>query len=508
MAEDPNILLIVCDQLAPQFTTPYGSTSSLTPNLDALARTGVTFEAAYTTCPLCAPARNSLMTGRYASNIDCFDNSSPLAADQPTVAHYFTNGGYETVLSGKMHFPGPDQLHGFSKRLTTDIYPSDFTWLPKRPKEGWNGYANVHAQPIAIDYVTAGPHQWSMQLDYDEETHFRALEYLRGRAKDYGRSRQKEQTSKESKPFFLCVSYSHPHEPFYPTWELWNRYEDREIPLPHIPEDTHQYEHPIDRILNDYHGTSRVDMTDEEAMYRMRRAYLAQISYIDDKVGELLLALSQCGLEDNTVVAFISDHGDMLGERGMVQKRCHYEFSARIPWLIRTPEGRGAFGRGTRVQEPVSLADLAPTFMELAGLDPPSSPMDGSSVLGLMQGKQEPDRTVYCESHAAGMTTTTFMARRGNLKYIHASGYGPQLYDLSCDPGEWVNLAGKESIASVEQELRTALLDTFDPEDIERRVEDSIARRRIIRAAMETSGGPNWDFQPFFDARNRYWRSG
>jgi len=502
----PNILLIICDQLAPQFTGAYGHPVVETPHLNRLAENGVRFDSAYTSCPLCAPARHSLMIGQYISRLGCYDNSSPLASDQPALPHYLSTQGYETVLSGKMHFAGPDQLHGFEKRLTTDIFPSDYTWLPNRPKSGWNGYANTHAQPIAIDYVTAGPRQWSMQLDYDEEVHFRALEYLRGKRSHYTGTLQKELPPRDERPFFLCVSYSHPHEPFHPTQELWDIYEDKEIDLPDIPPNLADYEHPMDEMLNAYHGTHRVDLDDSKNLYNMRRAYYAQVTYIDQKMGQLQQALKNYGLDDNTLVIFLSDHGDMLGERRMVQKRSFYEHSARIPWIMAHPNTREG---GITVPEPVSIVDVMPTILDFAGVTVDDiTPIDGRSVLPLAAGESDANRAVFCESHAAGVTETCFMVRQGDFKYKHINNYSPQLFDLADDPQEWHNLAGQPEYRRIEERLRTLIMDNFDPEAIERDVEASIARRRIIRAAMKQAGQPSWDYQPFFDATQQYWREG
>jgi len=130
--ERPNILFIMTDQMTPFLTGAYGHKVVKTPNIDRLVKEGTRFDSAYTPCSLCAPARASLMTGKYASRIRCYDNASPFSSDEPTFAHYLSLQGYETIASGKMHFVGPDQLHGLYRRLTTDIYPSDFTWLPRR----------------------------------------------------------------------------------------------------------------------------------------------------------------------------------------------------------------------------------------------------------------------------------------------------------------------------------------------------------------------------------------
>ncbi len=500
-----NVLMIICDQMVAQLTGAYGHPVVQTPNLNRLVDEGIRFDNAYSSCPICSPTRQSLLTGRYASNLDCFDNTSVLSSDQPTLCHYLSIAGYDTVLSGKMHFIGPDQLHGFEKRLTTDVFPSDFTWLPQRPTGGLEDFADFHAQPIAIDYVTAGVRQWSMQFDYDEETHFRALEYLRSKRSQYTGTLQKPLPPRDERPFFLCVSYCHPHEPFHVTQELWDIYEGVDILLPEIPGNLADREHPMDRMLNVFHGTHRVDLSNKDALYTMHRAYYGLVTYVDRKVGELLQALEDYGLKDDTLILFLSDHGDMLGERRMVQKRTFYEYSARIPWIMSHP---WLLPARVQVPEPVSVVDVLPTILDFLGVEEEVLPIDGASVLPLIRGNRQSERAVYSELHAEGVNTTCFMVRQGDFKYIYVAGYGPQLYNLAEDAKEWHNLAGRPEYAEIEVTLHSLLRSQFDPEDIEERVRDSLARRTLIRKAMKKTGLPRWDYQPVFDATKQYWREG
>lgn len=165
MTEQANILLIMADQLVPFLTGAYGHPVVQTPHLDRLAAEGIRFDAAYTPYPLCAPARVAFMTSRYASRIGCFDNAALFPTDQPTLAHYLTNAGYETVLSGKMHFIGPDQLHGFGRRLTTDVFPANIKWVPVPDESGQGGHAHNYVPP------NVGVRSWTKFLAFDEETH-------------------------------------------------------------------------------------------------------------------------------------------------------------------------------------------------------------------------------------------------------------------------------------------------------------------------------------------------
>jgi choline-sulfatase len=487
--QPPNILLIMADQLTPFLTGAYDHPVVRTPNLDRLVERGVRFDAAYTPYPLCAPARASFMTGRYASTIGCYDNAAVLPADEPTLAHYLTNAGYETVLSGKMHFIGPDQLHGFRHRLTTDVYPAGVDWVPTLDEEGRfpaGGHAHLYVPP------NVGVRPWTKFLSYDEETQFRALEYIRERGR-----------TEPAEPFFLTVSYHHPHDPFHVTQELWDLYEGEEIETPEYPANLDETYSAMDRWLNEVHETDRVNLGDPESLYQLRRSYYGLITYIDRKLGELLSALEQTGQLDDTIVIFTSDHGDMLGEKRMVQKRCFYEWSARVPLIFHFPDGRHA---GRKVTQPVSLMDLLPTLLDLAGIPVEERlPVDGTSLAGLIDSSDTGERTVLSEYHVEKVRAPCFMARKGKYKYIYIHGHGSQLFDLESDPEEWNDLDGQPEMRDVEEELRALILARFDPDGIAASGAESVRRRELIRAAMQRNG-TRWDYSPHFDATQQYVR--
>jgi choline-sulfatase len=481
-----NVLVVMVDQLVPFLTSPYGDRVVRTPAMERLADEGVRFDAAYTPYPLCSPARASFMTGRYASDLGCFDNAAPLASDEPTIAHLLTLAGHESVLSGKMHFVGPDQLHGFTRRLTTDVYPASMDWVPSQDEEGIfvrGGHAAMYVPP------NVGVATWTKFLSYDEETHFRALEYLRERAR-----------LQLEDPFFLVVSYHHPHDPFRVTQELWDLYENVDVPIPSWPEDVESTYSALDRWANDAHGCADVDLDDPVALQALRRSYYGLVTYVDRKLGELLDVLDATRQADDTLVVFTSDHGDMLGERRMVQKRCFYEWSARIPLIVRRPGGP----EGTSVADPVSLLDLLPTLCELVGAEVPV-PVDGRSFVGLIDGAREPDRFVLSEYHVEKVRAPCFMARRGNHKLVLVHGHGEQLFDLASDPGEWRDLSGDPAVAGVQQELRALILDRFAPDEIARRGAESVRRREIVRDATARTA-VRWDHTPEFDAKRQYVR--
>ena len=196
MPQKPNIVIFQADQLSAQALSMYGGFCK-TPYLDSLASNGVVFVNAYCNNPLCAPSRLSMMTGRLTSDIGAYDNAAELPSAIPTFAHYLRSAGYHTCLSGKMHFIGADQFHGFEERLTTEIYPSDFAWLPD-----WESKKQSFV-PIRNTIERAGVCAWNMQLAYDEDVAFQAIRKI------YEYAREPDN------PFCMVVSLTHPHPPFF-----------------------------------------------------------------------------------------------------------------------------------------------------------------------------------------------------------------------------------------------------------------------------------------------------
>jgi len=218
---NPSILLIMVDQLAASALPVYGHPVVKTPHLSALAEDGVVFEQSYCNSPLCAPSRASMLSGQLPSRIGTFDNAAEFSSEIPTMAHYLRAMGYQTSLIGKMHLIGPDQLHGFEERLTTDIYPADFGWTPdwNQPSEDrFSWYHNM------LSVVQAGQCVTSNQLDFDEEVAFRSV------CKIFNLAR-----SPDERPFFMTVSFTHPHDPFAIPRRYWDLYEHDNIDMPAVP---------------------------------------------------------------------------------------------------------------------------------------------------------------------------------------------------------------------------------------------------------------------------------
>jgi len=486
-ANRPDIVVIMADQMTPFLLGAYGHGVVRTPNLDRLAQRGVRFDAAYTSYPMCVPARASLLTGRMSSLIGCYDNGDSFPSLTPTLAHYLTNAGYETILSGKMHFIGADQLHGFKARLTTDVYPSTYDWTYDVPPE--DALEMPFDFPAQYRGEGVGP-GWALELQFDEETEYRSLEYLR---------------SAHASPFCLVTSFTSPHPPFIAPREFWDLYETAKIDIPEFPPDMAETYSLMDLAINRWHGVDNFEQVfDAAGLRRMRRGYYALLSYVDAKVGRILEVLEERGTLDRTLVVFTADHGDMLGEKGMIQKRSFYEWSSRVPLLMAGPGIRG----GNAVDAPVSLVDLLPTLLDSAGVaDSDRLPMEGKSLMPLIAGSDNgSERQIMCEYHGEGPFRACFMTRKGRYKYIHIQDAEPQLFDLVEDPGEWRNLAGQPDCADIRKTLMESIVAMFDTEGIQPEIQRRLKEKRVVLPAMHANG-THWDYQPFFDAGKQYVRS-
>jgi choline-sulfatase len=487
----PNILCIMADQLAAPALPFYGHPIVKTPHLSALAEEGVIFENAYCNSPLCAPSRFSMLTGKLPSQIGAYDNGAHFPADIPTFAHYLRDFGYHTCLAGKMHFVGPDQLHGFEERLTTDIYPSDFGWTPDW--EHFAGRPTWYHDMMSV--VQAGLCEASNQLDFDEEVAFQSQRKL------YNLSRHTNE-----QPFFMTVSFTHPHDPFAITQDFWNRYNPKDIDMPAVPPIPYNRLDPHSQRL--YHICAMGEYAQtEERVRNARHAYYAMISYIDDKVGQLLQTLKNSGLRDDTIILFISDHGEMLGERGLWYKMSFFEWSARVPMIFHAP-GRFA---PRRVHQPVSLVDLLPTITEIAlnGQSPTySDSLDGQSLLPLLDGKKvEKSGIVYGEMLCEGAVSPLLMIRRDRYKYVYSKPDPEQLFDLENDPNEMYNLADQPEFQDLRRDFHAELLQHWDIETLHREVVESQHRRQLVYRALRSGRHTPWDFQPYQDASRLYMRN-
>ena len=486
MASQPNILIIMVDQLNGTLF-PDGPADWLhAPHLKKLAARSTRFANAYTASPLCAPGRAAFMSGQLPSQNGVYDNAAEFTSSIPTYAHHLRRAGYYTCLSGKMHFVGPDQLHGFEERLTTDIYPADFGWTPDYRKPGeridwW--YHNMGS------VTGAGVAEITNQMEYDDEVAYHATRKI------YDLSR-----GADDRPWCVTVSFTHPHDPYVARRKYWDLYEDCDHLMPTVPAMAYDDHDPHAKRIFDANDWRNYDLTDE-MVARARRAYFANISYLDDKVGEIIDVLERTCQE--AIILFVSDHGDMLGERGLWYKMNFYEGSARVPMMIAAPQMQAGL-----VTTPVSNIDVCPTLCDLAGVSmadvmPWTS---GESLVPLGQGGAR-DTPVAMEYAAEASYAPLVALRLGDWKYTRCALDPEQLFNLADDPHEVNNRVHDPAAAAVLAQLRAMADERWDLARFDADVRESQAKRWVVYEALRQGGYYPWDYQPLQKASERYMRN-
>jgi choline-sulfatase len=450
----PTIVLVLADQLTASALPSYGNRVARAPNLARLGEEGLVFERALCASPLCVPSRASLLTGLLPSQTGAFDNAGELPSGLPTFAHRLRLLGYRTVLVGKMHFIGPDQLHGFEERPMTDVYPAGFDWIPD-----WE-LSDDERLPWYHDLssvLRAGPVRSTLQLEYDAEVVERALAVL---------------AAPDPRPLLLVVSFTHPHDPYEVPEEHWERYGEVDMPAHPRPADD-----PITRRLRAMIGERPIS---PEQVERARRGYYGAVSLVDDHVGAILGELPP-----DAVVVVTSDHGDMLGERGLWYKMAPFEPSVRVPLVI---HGLGA----GRIAEPVSLLDLAPTLVGLAG----GTPVGVNLVAG-----PPPRRDIPIEYLAEGVRAPQVTLVRGPLKLVRTLGEPDLAYDIDADPAERIAIDAPDLAAAADAR--------WNLERLDRDVRESQKRRRVVAEALATGRIVKWDHPAgasrYIDTGDDFW---
>tara|TARA_R110002049_G_scaffold10127_6_gene50577 strand:- start:47262 stop:48770 length:1509 start_codon:yes stop_codon:yes gene_type:complete len=482
----PNILILMVDQLNGTLFPDGPADFLYAPNLKKLAARSTRFRNCYTASPLCAPGRAAFMSGQLPSATGVYDNAAEFCSSIPTYAHHLRRAGYHTCLSGKMHFVGPDQLHGFEERLTTDIYPADFGWTPDYRKPGeridwwYHNMGSVTGASVA---------EISNQMEYDDEVAFNATRKI------YDLSR-----GLDKRPWCLTVSFTHPHDPYVARQKYWDLYEDCDQMRPTVPAIPYDEQDPHSKRIFDANDWRSFDITDDD-ITRSRRAYFANISYLDDKVGEILQTLEDTRQE--AIILFVSDHGDMLGERGLWFKMSFFEGAARVPMMICAPQMAPGLQK-----TPVSNIDVCPTLCDLAGvsMDEVMEWTTGQSLVPMGQGvaRTEP---VAMEYAAEASYSPMVSLRAGAWKYTRCALDPEQLFNLDDDPHELSNLANDPAHADTLKDFRTQADARWDLPAYDADVRKSQARRWVVYDALRSGGYYPWDYQPLRLASEQYMRN-
>ena len=483
----PNILILMADQLGAAALPAYGHPLVKTPNIDALANRGAVFDNFYSSFPLCAPARLALMTGKLCSNIQAWDNAAQIPSDIPTFAHYLRVMGYRTCLSGKMHFIGPDQLHGFEERITTDICPSDFNWTahwddPWRTMDWFHDMKNVSNAGIA---------ERALQQDYDEEVAHNARRWIFDWARD-----------PDQRPFLLVSSFTHPHDPYVTPKKFWDMYKHEDITMPRVPFIPPDKRDAHSRRLWEQYDRGEFGVGDEHVR-NARHAYYGSVSYLDERFGDVMEALARAKLVDDTIVVVLADHGDMLGERGLWYKMSFYDWSSRVPLIM---SGPGI--PKTRIKSNAGLVDILPTLVDIASngayADFPDQP-DGKSLMPLLK-HDAGDRIAVSELMSEGVAAPYVMLRKGKYKLTFVEHDPPQLFDMEADRDELHDLASDPKHADILKDMLNEVSKRWDMQRLTSEIISSQRRRRLVYKALTTGKITPWDYQPWTDAALQYYR--
>lgn len=463
--EAMNLLLIVSDQHNPFVLGAAGNSVVRTPNLDAMAREGVYYRAAYCASPLCVPARAALATGQYVHRIGAWDNASPYLGKPESWGHRALLGGVAVTTVGKLHYRRVEDDTGFPHQV-----------IPMHVKDGVGAVASLvrdrRARSLRIRAVLdeAGPGE-SEYTAYDRAVALGARTWLR------------ETGSKCQSPWILVVGFVAPHFPLIAPQQFYDLYSDEEIDSPVVGA---QNLHPAVEELRSIKGLD-ADIPGA-TVRRAKRAYFGLTSFLDEQIGQLLDTVEDLHLGERTRVIYTSDHGEMLGEHGLWGKSAMYEGSVGVPLILKGPDQEA----GATREYPVSHLDLFPTILEAVGV--PDDGNKGRPGLSLWTGFDQKggrtskvsaweERSVMSEYHGGGAPVGMFMLRQGRWKLIYYVGAGVELFDLHENRLESCDLSATTEGSKVVRRLEMALREIVDPEAVDLRA------RRDQAVLIESHGG-------------------
>ena len=414
MSPPLNFLVIMSDEHRRDAMGCMGHLQVKTPHLDRLAQNGVVFDRAYTPSPMCVPARAAVATGQPPHITGHWDSATPYAGAPQSWMHRLRDAGHHTVSIGKLHFRSTQDDNGFSEEILPMHVVEGVGWTIGLLRKAQPDYRSSAAE-LASD-VGVGE---SSYTEYDRAITTATESWLTS-------------SQARGRPWAAFVSLVSPHYPLTCPEAFFHLYrpEDMEMPVGYNRAPTHS------EVSNLSGFFSYNDYFDEQLMRQAKCAYFGLTSFMDDCVGRIVTALQKSGQADNTVILYVSDHGDMLGDHGMWTKQVMYEASAGVPMILSAPGLRA----GRRVLTPASLLDIAPTAHQVTGVEMPQDSYFGDSLMAMAEDADRPNRTVFSEYHDGGSTTASFMVRWGDWKYIHYPGYAPQLFNLRHDPHEMVDL--------------------------------------------------------------------
>ena len=468
MSDQPNILLLVSDQHHYGVSGYAGDNLVETQALDSIAARGVSFDIACCQSPVCTPSRMSFLTGKNTRNCSNWNNHWVLFPEHRTLAHHFADAGYATCLVGKMHFGGKDQYHGFQHRPYGDLRHA----LGHQPDP-------IDMFPNSGGVAHAGPSEIPESLQQEVIVSIEAAAWIR-----------EQMAAKPDQPWLMCASYNKPHAPLVCPRRYFEKYLGK-VPSVCLEDDDGAGRHPYPSTQRENYGL--LELTQEQ-VDRGRAAYWGAVDFLDDCIGMLLWQLEQAGALGNTIIAYISDHGDLIGHHGLWWKAIYYEEAIRVPFLLAGP----GVPEGVRRNEVVALTDLYPTLCGLTGIDPPEG-IDGVDLQPIVtEGEGEAPRDhIICEYYGIGMLTQPYRTgTRGNsmrlirtdrFKYVNTFGQGELFFDLERDPCEFRNLIDSPEHADEVSRLSSRLNEGFSWEAMIERINADRERAKEYRSGRRPS---------------------
>jgi choline-sulfatase len=484
----PNILFIESDQHNASVIGAYGDPVIRTPNLDDLAARGVVFENSYCASPICVPSRAAMLTGQHPYQNEVWTNSQYLHSGIPTFAHALGAAGYRPVQIGRMHFNGPDQLHGFAERFIGDHNPNHLG-----ADEVDHGSLHGTAGPNRISLELSGHGLNSYQV-HDETVSKRTVEFLNEHA-----------ANKPQEPFALAIGLMLPHQPFVATKDDYSEYRGK-VPPPRNPKPFEEETHPYLKWWKSHTGLDR--FTPEE-VDRTRTAYYGLVTRLDALLGDIFDALEKHDLLENTLIVYTADHGEQIGEKGLWWKQTFYEDSVKVPAIISWP---ARLPQGKTINRVTSQLDLNATMLDAA--EAPALPSsNGRSLLPLIDNPTDENWhdiafSEYCTepndpAHSDGeIIWQNRMVREGDWKLIYYHGMPSQLFNLKDDPDELNDLTNAPEHEGVVSHLTKLVLEDWDPHWIDTRIRKQSADLEItIPWAKNTSPADTvrWNLNPAWD---------